>query len=151
MGDLPEIVVADRAATEEEAKELTERYEKSLKSLAKHHQFKVLPPQKIPAGRNTHWEIRIQNLVVAAERMRREEEEKQQQREANRQRMSEARKGKPLPAGAGRQPTLYRAFGESKTIAEWAEEAEISEDTLRKRLRRGMSLQEALTRPLWQR
>ncbi|MFE6739866.1 hypothetical protein [Streptomyces tubercidicus] len=180
----PEIVVVDRASTPDEAAFLQETYEESLKSLGRTSQFEMLEPQFHNAGRNSHWEIRMLNLTVRAERLRAEEaaeaearkvraaqwraqqEERRRQEEIQRlererkraenepikrKKISAANKGRPRPQGAGRKATLYRAFGESRSLREWALESGIPEPTLRQRISRGLSMPEALTRPMHQR
>lgn len=179
-----EIVVIDRASTPDEAESLHDRYAKSLESLGKTAEFEMLEPKFHNAGRNSHWEIRMLNLVVRAERIRAEEaaeaearkiraaqwkkkqEELARQREAERKeklqkraeneplrrkKISGVNKGRTRPEGAGRKATLYRAFGESRSLREWSIESGIPEPTLRARISRGLSMPEALTRPLHQR
>lgn len=150
-----EIVVVDRAVTKEEADDLTRRLDQMLKVTGKDVEFEAIDPVKHRAGHNTHWKVRMVNLKVKAERKAREAEEKKRQRELRKaeasRRRSEAMKGKPLPERAGRQAVLYRALGKSMTIQQWAEASGINERTLRTRLRNGLSMQEAVTRPLWKR
>ena len=46
------------------------------------------------------------------------------------------------------KPKLYTAFGKTLTIAQWAKEVKKNRVTIKSRLKKGMSLEEALTKPV---
>ena len=56
--------------------------------------------------------------------------------------------GSALKTAASREPTMLECYGELHTLREWAEITGVAKETIRKRLLRGWSVQEALTIPV---
>lgn len=132
-------VRATRLRAEEEANEKRRREEEAAEKEARR-------------VRAAQWRAQQEERQRQEELQRLERERRRAENEPiRRKKISAANRGRPRPQGAGRKATLYRAFGESRSLREWALESGIPEPTLRNRIGRGLSMPEALTRPMHQR
>lgn len=147
--EAPEIIIVDRPFSLREAEALIEAHEESLRRLGKADDFEVLPPLwHSTGGRSGYYEVRLRDLKVVAERKRKEAEAREARKAETRRKMSEARKGRPRPKGAGRQAVVYAVMGERHTVPEWAEILDIPAGVLYQRLNNGWPIVEVFTTPV---